>query len=145
MLRASALVSNCPLYENRGRRGVYKVTPLVLIEEQLLSTNSYVKSWVCLTHVFTVSKSCQTPRDSFYIDLMKLFPQFYTVMIQYFFTMAFSFFYFFSFLFNNFHHHFYLLFFLENSHHVECVVLHLPNMKVSSCTVSLVATDEIWP
>lgn len=79
--------------------------------------------WACLTHIFTVLKSCQTPTDPFYIDLMKpktvLFPQFYTVMIRYFFTME----SFFPFIFDNFHHHFCILFFVRNSHQVECVGL----------------------
>lgn len=58
MFKASTVASNCPLYENWGRRGVCAVTPMVLIEKQLLSTDTCVKSWACLTHIFTVLKTC---------------------------------------------------------------------------------------
>lgn len=58
MFKASTVASNCPLYENWGRRGVCAVTPMVLIEKQLLSTDTCVKSRACLTHIFTVLKTC---------------------------------------------------------------------------------------
>lgn len=58
MFKASTVASNCPLYENWGRRGVCAVTPMVLIEKQLLSTDTCVKSWACLKHIFTVLKTC---------------------------------------------------------------------------------------